>query len=489
MGKLLFLSTLSLRRATWSGSQQPAGTTNFYPRSPCGERLVVIAVLHIITDFYPRSPCGERHSFFKKRYNLFLFLSTLSLRRATLIFRNSSPGRKFLSTLSLRRATGKPSGHVQRRNISIHALLAESDNLARGRVQLQRISIHALLAESDPASAACPAQTLDFYPRSPCGERRRQADRVQHHRHFYPRSPCGERQKMQQTRQPTMLFLSTLSLRRATINASTAMPSTRHFYPRSPCGERRALLYMGGGRHAISIHALLAESDAAFYFVAAQLATFLSTLSLRRATGAAGKIGAAGPDFYPRSPCGERQLARPDRLVWLIFLSTLSLRRATPKPAIPSAFLLISIHALLAESDWPPVRDVIQWEGFLSTLSLRRATAILYYLPVLFAFLSTLSLRRATSSSYNAYLAENISIHALLAESDARCRCWVLSDAISIHALLAESDARHLSRPFCRRLFLSTLSLRRATRLEKSEFAEYEISIHALLAESDYGRF
>ena len=56
--------------------------------------------------------------------------------------------------------------------------------------------------------------------------------------------------------------------------------------------------------------------------------------------------------FYPRSPCGERRKI------------TITVDDGT----------LISIHALLAESD-PPVRDVIQWEGiFLSTLSLRRAT-------------------------------------------------------------------------------------------------------------------
>ena len=57
--------------------------------------------------------------------------------------------------------------------------------------------------------------------------------------------------------------------------------------------------------------------------------------------------------FYPRSPCGERQAL--GLLGWLR--------------------VLISIHALLAESD-PPVREIIQWEGiFLSTLSLRRATS------------------------------------------------------------------------------------------------------------------
>ena len=77
-----FLSTLSLRRATTcycSGSL----ICNFYPRSPCGERLIANFTLaqsseflstlslrratHSSTrggsptaHFYPRSPCGER---------------------------------------------------------------------------------------------------------------------------------------------------------------------------------------------------------------------------------------------------------------------------------------------------------------------------------------------------------------------------------------------------------------------------------------------
>ena len=34
--------------------------------------------------------------------------------------------------------------------------------------------------------------------------------------------------------------------------------------------------------------------------------SFLSTLSLRRATGCLIMIGGFGVDFYPRSPCGER---------------------------------------------------------------------------------------------------------------------------------------------------------------------------------------
>ena len=61
---------------------------------------------------------------------------------------------------------------------------------------------------------------------------------------------------------------------------------------------------------------------------------FLSTLSLRRATG------------------GKQSFIRMDR----IFLSTLSLRRATTTLPVLFCKSIISIHALLAESDrqsWP----------------------------------------------------------------------------------------------------------------------------------------
>ena len=56
-------------------------------------------------------------------------------------------------------------------------------------------------------------------------------------------------------------------------------------------------------------------------------------------------------------------------------------------------------------------------------------------------FLSTLSLRRATFRGDHGHMSGDISIHALLAESD----CDVIAviteaQSISIHALLAESD-------------------------------------------------
>ena len=81
--------------------------THFYPRSPCGERLFVCRILAIWKlYFYPRSPCGERLLYCKEYTLSITFLSTLSLRRATLKIRGSvRPDEEFLSTLSLRRAT------------------------------------------------------------------------------------------------------------------------------------------------------------------------------------------------------------------------------------------------------------------------------------------------------------------------------------------------------------------------------------------------
>ena len=145
------------------------------------------------------------------------------------------------------------------------------------------------------------------------------------------------------------------------------------FYPRSPCGERQGIPSIAAGRYTISIHALLAESDSKKYRVYyltlisihALLAEsdgiqllpcdmrmlFLSTLSLRRATHHKLKSSSRPLNFYPRSPCGER-LASFMRWVYArLFLSTLSLRRATGTVYHIPRRLLISIHALLAESD------------------------------------------------------------------------------------------------------------------------------------------
>ena len=124
-------------------------------------------------------------------------------------------------------------------------------------------------------------------------------------------------------------FLSTLSLRRATLHCKTLNTFLHYFYPRSPCGERPNYVVTRGNDYV-----------------------FLSTLSLRRAT------------------TDMRQ-----RLIEFRFLSTLSLRRATTLIWDVIAVMTISIHALLAESDEHAYQLVLWVLRFLSTLSLRRATA------------------------------------------------------------------------------------------------------------------
>ena len=125
--QLRFLSTLSLRRATLYVIIVSLSDNDFYPRSPCGERPYCIITKSCYNNFYPRSPCGERRKFGFTHTAQELFLSTLSLRRATDLFHVCTSLVVFLSTLSLRRATRRNLQGPAGRHISIHALLAESD--------------------------------------------------------------------------------------------------------------------------------------------------------------------------------------------------------------------------------------------------------------------------------------------------------------------------------------------------------------------------
>ena len=120
----------------------------------------------------------------------------------------------------------------------------ERHNIPPDSVLIIDISIHALLAESDLENPARAFLISYFYPRSPCGERPikgkpaspvigisihallaesdLRACRVSSPRpYFYPRSPCGERPERKCSNMPLGIFLSTLSLRRATIPAQT----------------------------------------------------------------------------------------------------------------------------------------------------------------------------------------------------------------------------------------------------------------------------
>ena len=218
----------------------------------------------------------------------------------------------FLSTLSLRRATPKGNTHYMGVYISIHALLAESDGIPNQVGTWEVISIHALLAESDKLPAR--EGLADFVFLSTLSLRRatrRSSKTVRRSRYFYPRSPCGERPAQKR------------------YHGSPAAD----FYPRSPCGERPYVFAAGNKAGAISIHALLAESDYPIYTLPAApyvisihallaesdpaviknstaFSVFLSTLSLRRATRQRTLYGRVRTNFYPRSPCGERRVAK-----------------------------------------------------------------------------------------------------------------------------------------------------------------------------------
>ena len=216
--RLAFLSTLSLRRATFRGDHgHISGDISIHAllaeSDPCYGRL------HQGRDhFYPRSPCGER-----------LYCHCLCTSYS-----------KFLSTLSLRRATHYGWSWYDDFTISIHALLAESDPTMpctdlRGPRFLSTLSLRR-------ATAALSGGTLSDVD-------------------FYPRSPCGERRSEGTTATSRATFLSTLSLRRAT---------------RWPVPAEKG--------SSISIHALLAESDGPRLSSICPTRLFLSTLSLRRAT-------------------------------------------------------------------------------------------------------------------------------------------------------------------------------------------------------------
>ena len=171
------------------------------------------------------------------------------------------------------------------------------------------------------------------------------------------------------------IFLSTLSLRRATRRPGQTAKANKDFYPRSPCGERPTDMAKRLIEFRISIHALLAESDIGYTVNFHAKARFLSTLSLRRATIHTARKGSGNKGF----------------------LSTLSLRRATYPTAALSEAPTISIHALLAESD---------------------CFFLVFGVSFICIFLSTLSLRRATENPLRQVVNRSISIHALLAESD-----------------------------------------------------------------------
>ena len=130
IGTIKFLSTLSLRRATDIRQRRGRSRGHFYPRSPCGERLSKQAAKSQAAPyFYPRSPCGERQAVLQQAQQEadisihallaesdvsweggidrveIISIHALLAESDNLLLRRFLSMSLFLSTLSLRRAT------------------------------------------------------------------------------------------------------------------------------------------------------------------------------------------------------------------------------------------------------------------------------------------------------------------------------------------------------------------------------------------------
>ena len=146
--------------------------------------------------------------------------------------------------------------------ISIHALLAESDGESVVKIVEQWAFLSTLsLRRATSYPGLQSARLQNFYPRSPCGERRPVPTAPPPPANFYPRSPCGER-----------------------LSTAIVTQHPRDFYPRSPCGERRRVHY-GQRRHP----------------------DFYPRSPCGERPQAERRRDEAKADFYPRSPCGERR--------------------------------------------------------------------------------------------------------------------------------------------------------------------------------------
>ena len=194
-----------------------------------------------LSDFNPRSPCGER------------LVKTMCETVIGL----------FQSTLPVWGATAFPDGLLPHTLISIHAPRVGSDSMPIAFRARLVISIHAPRVGSDLIKLWFLAGSLDFNPRSPCGERRQRASHLADLPDFNPRSPCGERPKFAADGDYSGLFQSTLPVwgatrlpmwsagaREISIHAPrvgsdperrTPPRWTGYFNPRSPCGERPIL--------------------------------------------------------------------------------------------------------------------------------------------------------------------------------------------------------------------------------------------------------
>ena len=170
----VFQSTLPLRGATKRCLHNMEMQRISIHAPLAGSDSCILRNLPGSVHFNPRSPCGERRGDGVEAPDDLIFQSTLPLRGATKINRDV----------------------FRNIYISIHAPLAGSDFIM--------------------ICGTC-SISVDFNPRSPCGERHNRS------RHF----------------RTNIKFQSTLPLRGATQSLRLTRATLINFNPRSPCGERQ----------------------------------------------------------------------------------------------------------------------------------------------------------------------------------------------------------------------------------------------------------
>ena len=226
-------------------------------------------------------------------------------------------------------ATGQVISAIDIADISIHALREEGDlQPAHADPGGQRISIHALREEGDRCLRRCCSCRSNFYPRPLRGGRRTPLATVTTGGDFYPHPPRGGRLQCHSSYVVTDPFLSTPSVRRATLFGLLSSREFDYFYPRPPRGGRPRKPCTMPMFRSISIHTLREEGDQVTGFQFFFFIRFLSTPSVRRAT---------------------RNVIR--RATAMLFLSTPSVRRATDDALFDAPCFPISIHALHEEGD------------------------------------------------------------------------------------------------------------------------------------------
>ena len=105
------------------------------------------------------------------------------------------------------------------------------------------------------------AGSLNFNPRTPCGVRLLQRDRMARDGNFNPRTPCGVRRELRSSAAAAMSYFNPRTpcgVRRRDFQLFVPI---RYFNPRTPCGVRLTLSTTLGELLNISIHAPHAGCD------------------------------------------------------------------------------------------------------------------------------------------------------------------------------------------------------------------------------------